>query len=68
MSTGSETSFSKDDSDSLRTPNASQAVREQLDNDVEAFLAAGGSVQEIEVNVMADPPTKPVSKYGGRPI
>jgi hypothetical protein len=68
MSTGSETSFSKDDSDSLRTLNASQAVREQLDNDVEAFLAAGGSVQEIEVNVMADPPTKPVSKYGGRPI
>ena len=65
MSTGSETGFSKEDSDSLRTPNASKAVTEQLDNFVEAFLAAGGSVQEIDVDVMANPPTKPVSKYGG---
>lgn len=68
MSTDSETSFNKEDSDSLRTPDARKAVRDQLDNDVEAFLASGGSVQEIDVNVMADPPTKPVSKYGGRPI
>ena len=68
MGTGSGTNFNKGDSDSLRTPDAKKAVRDQLDNDVEAFLASGGSVQEIAVNVMADPPTKPVSKYGGRPI
>ena len=68
MSTESETIFDKDDNESLRTLNARKAIRDQLEDDMEAFLAAGGRVQEIDVNVMADPPTKPVSKYGGRPI
>ncbi len=68
MSNESETIFDKDDNESLRTLNARKAVRDQLEDDIEAFLAAGGSVQKIDVNVMADPPTKPVSKYGGRPI
>ena len=68
MSAESETVFDKDGSESLRTLNARKGVRDQLESDIEAFLASGGSVQEIDVNVMADPPTKPVSKYGGRPI
>jgi len=68
MDTESKTIFDKDDNESLRTLNARKGVRDQLESDIEVFLASGGSVQEIDVNVMADPPTKPVSKYGGRPI
>lgn len=43
-------------------------AREQLEADVEAFLARGGKIQEVEVNVMADPPRAPQSNYGGQPI
>ena len=32
------------------------------------FLARGGKVQEVEANVVADPPKKPDNKYGSRPI
>jgi hypothetical protein len=35
---------------------------------MEEFLARGGQVQEVEPNVVADPPKKPDSKYGSRPI
>ena len=58
----------KDDENSIKTVNAKQNVRQQLDADIEAFLANGGSINEIGANVTADPPSKPVSKYGGRPI
>ncbi len=47
---------------------AREEVREQLDRDVAAFLQAGGKIQEIEPNVTADPPRKPTSNYGSRPI
>lgn len=58
----------KDDEESVKTINAKGRIRDQLDSDIEAFLAKGGSITEVDVNVTADPPTKPVSKYGGRPI
>jgi len=35
---------------------------------MEDFLARGGKVQEVEANVVADPPKKPDNKYGSRPI
>ena len=57
-----------DDDEGVNTLNAKERIRGQLDSDIEAFLSKGGSITEIEVNVTADPPTKPVSKYGGRPI
>ncbi len=57
-----------DDEDSVRTVNARRRIRTQLETDIEAFLSNGGSIQEVEMNVTADPPTKPVSRYGGRPI
>jgi len=44
------------------------SLREQLSTDVEAFLAGGGSIREIAPNVVADPPKKPQSNYGGQPI
>lgn len=58
----------QDDEDSIKTLNAKQNVRNQLDADIEAFLKGGGAIEEVGANVTADPPTKPVTKYGGRPI
>lgn len=58
----------QDDEDSIKTINAKENVRAQLDADIEAFLNGGGSINEINPSVTADPPTKPVTKYGGRPI
>ncbi len=45
-----------------------ERVRKQLEADVEAFLSSGGEIEEVDMHVTADPPTKPVSRYGGRPI
>lgn len=47
---------------------AREAMRRQLQSDVEAFLARGGRISEIPPNVVADPPRKPQSNYGGQPI
>lgn len=57
-----------EDNDSVRTINAKRRVRDQLENDIEAFLASGGKISQIDNNVTADPPSKPESRYGGRPI
>lgn len=43
-------------------------MRQQLQSDIEAFLASGGRISEIPPNVVADPPRKPQSNYGGQPI
>ncbi|MFT6123328.1 MAG: hypothetical protein ACJAWS_002318 [Oleiphilaceae bacterium] len=43
-------------------------MRRQLNNDVESFLLNGGSVQQVENNVRADPPKKPSMSYGTAPI
>ncbi|RHW20632.1 hypothetical protein [Pseudomonas jilinensis] len=42
--------------------------REMLARQIEEFMARGGKVQEIGDNVVSDPPKKPDSKYGSRPI
>lgn len=47
---------------------AREALRLQLQSDVEAFLARGGVINEIPPNVVSDPPRKPQSNYGGQPI
>lgn len=47
---------------------ARNKVRESMAADVEAFLARGGQIQQIDDNVMSDPPRKPTSNYGSRPI
>ena len=43
-------------------------LRTKMDDEVARFLSSGGSINEIESNVMADPPRKPTSNYGSRPI
>lgn len=52
----------------LRTIASREKLRTQVDSEVEAFLRSGGAINEIEPNVMADPPRKPTSNYGSRPI
>ena len=45
-----------------------ERARLKLEADIEAFLAGGGQIQAVDVNVMADPPKRPQSNYGGQPI
>jgi len=59
---------SKDESAEARNVASRVRVRSQIDSDIEAFLSAGGKIASIEPNVMADPPRKPESNYGSRPI
>lgn len=45
-----------------------QKIRDELEDQVAAFLARGGKINEVAPNVTADPPKKPTPDYGGRPI
>lgn len=45
-----------------------KSLRIKIRSDVEAFLASGGAIREIAPNIVADPPKKPQSNYGGQPI
>lgn len=47
---------------------ARNKMRDAMSADIEAFLAKGGKIQQIDDNVMADPPKKPSSNYGSQPI
>ena len=54
--------------DDLPSIEAKNKERDALARAMEEFLARGGRVQEVEPNVVADPPKKPDNKYGSRPI
>lgn len=54
--------------DEMPSLEAKQKERDALAKAMEDFLARGGKVQEVEPNVVADPPKKPDNKYGSRPI
>ena len=54
--------------DELPSVEAKNKERDALARAMEEFLAKGGKVQEVEANVVADPPKKPDNKYGRRPI
>ena len=56
------------DVDELPSVEAKQKERDALARAMEEFLSRGGKVQEVEANVVADPPKNPNSKYGARPI
>ncbi|NQD91360.1 hypothetical protein HP532_01675 [Pseudomonas sp. CrR25] len=56
------------DVEELPSIEAKQKERDALARAMEEFLARGGKVQEVEPNVVSDPPKKPDSKYGSRPI
>lgn len=47
---------------------ARDEMRQAMQDDVAAFLAKGGQITQVDDNVMADPPRKPQTNYGSRPI
>lgn len=47
---------------------ARNKLRESMQAEIDAFLAKGGKIQQIEDNALGDPPRKPVSTYGNGPI
>lgn len=59
---------STDDYVTSTSSAARDELRQSMEDDVAAFLARGGQIQEIDDNVMADPPRKPQTSYGSRPI
>lgn len=67
---GGEGPISRSDVDDAETLTVSskEALRRQLEEEMERFLAKGGKIQEIPPDETADPPKKPVSNYGSKPI
>ena len=59
---------SRDDRAEDRTVTSRAKIRDELSSQIEAFLTGGGAINQIEPNVVADPPKKPTSNYGSRPI
>ncbi|CAH0991796.1 hypothetical protein SIN8267_01911 [Sinobacterium norvegicum] len=51
-----------------RTIDSRRRIRQTMDDDIEAFISAGGCINHIAPNVTADPPKKPGNSYGGRSI
>lgn len=56
-----------DDAETL-TVSSKEALRRQLEEEMARFLAQGGRIKEIPPDVTTDPPQKPVSNYGSKPI
>lgn len=59
---------SRDELADQRNSVSRRRIRSQMDDDIQAFLAQGGAIRAIAPNVTADPPKKPSSSYGSRPI
>lgn len=65
--------FESEDDDFSLNAEASNAraherMREKMASDIEAFLAKGGKIKEVEQGLQSDPPRKPEGKYGSQPI
>ncbi len=59
---------SREERADTRTIASRKRLHDQMNNDVDAFLARGGQINKIDPHVTADPPKRPVSHYGQRPI
>ena len=59
---------SREDRPEDRTVTSRANIRTELSDQITEFLAKGGTINQIDPNVMADPPRKPQSNYGSRPI
>ena len=51
-----------------RTVTSREAERRRLEEDMKRFLSGGGKITQVDANVRMDPPKKPESNYGSRPI
>lgn len=63
-----EAAESANDEEFTEPVTARERLREQLANEVAAYLASGGRINYIESNILADPPRKPPCDYGGQPL
>ena len=50
------------------TVSSKEAERRQLEEEMERFLAAGGKIRQIPAEERSDPPKRPRSSYGSKPI
>lgn len=57
-----------DDTGELPTVASRARLRHEMNDAVAAFLANGGKINQIDSNLSALPPIKPMSEYGNRPI
>ena len=51
-----------------RSISSREVERKAIEDAMLEFLSKGGSVETIEKDVRKDPPRKPQSNYGSRPI
>lgn len=59
---------SRDEPAEERTVESRKKLRASMDAQIEEFLKKGGEIEEVPSNITADPPKKPTSEYGNRPI
>ncbi len=57
-----------DESPEEHTVDSRQKIRDQLQAQMDEFLSRGGTIQEVDAHVTADPPQKPGNNYCSRPI
>jgi len=71
-----DTDNSNDDSSNVitfddgrdRSLSSRETERRRLEEDMKQFLSGGGEIKQIEKDLRTDPPRKPESNYGSRPI
>jgi hypothetical protein len=51
-----------------RTPEYKDTIRQQMADEISAYLQLGGAVTEVKQGHRADPPRKPENRYGSRPL
>lgn len=59
---------SRDESAEERTVESRRRLRAMLDAQVQEFIHRGGEIKTVDTHITADPPKKPQSSYGNRPI
>lgn len=53
-----------EESPERRSPSSRDQLRKQIMDEVNAFLASGGQIQQVEPLLRTDLPTKPSANYG----
>lgn len=59
-----EFSNSREERDATRSLTSRQKLHDKLMSDVEQYLANGGKIHQVDSFVNAEPPRRPVNKYG----
>ncbi len=59
---------SRDESPEERTVESRKRLRAKMEKEIEEYLAKGGKIEQVPSNIISDPPKKPESNYGNRPI